>query len=732
MTSARTPAPAVPCSSGQPWPLGASLMTQPGGAGVNFAVVAEHAERVEVCLFDEQGLQETARVALPDQTGGVWHGFVLGLTCGQLYGLRAHGPYAPERGQRFNPAKLLIDPFARALAGDLALLSLERDYLGDPAPNDQVLHAQPDPEDNAARVPKARVLDWAKELRAGAAVAPRPQVAPERTVLYEAHVKGLTQQHPGVPPASRGRFAGLASPAMLAHYQRLGITTLCLLPVQLHITELHLLDKGLRNYWGYNTLGYFMPMPAYASGAFPDERTEFRWMVDQLHKNGLEVVLDVVYNHSAESDTFGPTLSWRGLSNAAWYALDGDGQHLNFSGCGNSFNMGNVGVLQLAMDSLRWWVQAFGVDGFRFDLATSLGRDPALDQRFNPRSGLLAAMAQDPVLAGIKLIAEPWDVGPQGYQLGHFLPPWQEWNDRFRDTSRAFWLGFPVTRGDMARRLTGSSDRFQSNGRDPLASVNLITAHDGMTLADLTAYRDKHNAANGEGNRDGHNHNLSANAAVEGPSSDATVLAMRGEWRRALLATLFCAQGTPQLLAGDELGHSQHGNNNAYCQDNETSWLNWENADTELTAFVAQLIHLRQAHAALRHARWFAGAGPRDADTPADIHWRRPDGLALSAADWNDPLSRSFACLVEVNNPAQAGEAPLERWLLAFHPANESLPFSLPPGDWHWALNSATAVALPQDQWASAPRCRGTARVPPRCVAGWVQTVAAHNTGVEP
>ena len=311
-----TPALAVSCGSGQPWPLGASLMTLRGAAGVNFAVVAEQAARVEVCLFDEQGLQETARFALPARTGSIWHGFVSGLACGQLYGLRAHGPYAPEWGQRFNPAKLLIDPFARALTGDLALLSLERDYLGDPTPNAQVLHAQPDAEDNAARVPKARVVDWAKELEAGAAVAPRPQVAPEQTVLYEAQVKGLTQQHPAVPSAWRGRFAGVASPAMLAHYQRLGITTLCLLPVQLHITELHLLDKGLRNYWGYNTLGYLIPMPTYASGTFADERTEFRWMVDQLHRNGLEVVLDVVYNHSAESDTFGPTLSWRGLGNA--------------------------------------------------------------------------------------------------------------------------------------------------------------------------------------------------------------------------------------------------------------------------------------------------------------------------------------------------------------------------------------------------------------------------------
>jgi glycogen debranching enzyme len=345
---------------------------------------------------------------------------------------------------------------------------------------------------------------------------------------------------------------------------------------------------------------------------------------------------------------------------------------------------------------------------------------------------LLAAMAQDPVLAGIKLIAEPWDVGPDGYQLGHFPAPWQEWNDRFRDTCRAFWLGFSCTRGDMARRLTGSSDRFQPSNRGPLSSVNLVTAHDGMTLADLTAYREKHNAANGEGNRDGHNHNLSANAGVEGPSCDAAVLRLRGEWRRALLATLFCAQGTPQLLAGDALGHSQHGNNNAYCQDNETSWLNWDIADAALTEFVGQLIHLRQSHAALRHARWYSGVGARDPGAPADIHWRRPDGRALSAADWDDTQSRSFACLVEVHDSAQAGQPPAERWLLAFHPESDALVFALPPGTWRWVLNSTTAMVRSQDEWSLAPRCEASAQVPARCVAGWVQAPVGDETGGKP
>lgn len=706
---------------GQPWPLGASLATEQGVAGVNVAVCAPQAQRVELCLYDASGVNETARLDLVAFSDGVWHGFVAGLQAGQLYGLRAHGPYDPAQGLRFNPAHLLIDPFARALVGRTHDLSLERDY-GQPDTRDgPVLHARPDLHDNAERIPKARVLDWAAEHQAGAALTPGPRVPMARTVLYEAHVKGLTQTHPEVAPARRGRFAGVASPAMLAHYRRLGITTVCLLPVQLHVSEAHLLKKGLRNYWGYNTLAYFVPMPSYASGEFANERAEFRYMVDQLHQQGLEVVLDVVYNHSAESDTFGPTLSWRGLDPAHWYALDRAGQHLNFSGCGNSFNMGARGVLQLVMDSLRWWVQVFGVDGFRFDLASSLARDPVLHHAFHPMSGLLAAMGQDPVLAGTKLIAEPWDVGLDGYQLGRFPAPWHEWNDRFRDSSRAFWLGHASTRGEMARRLCGSSDFFQHPGRSPLASINLITTHDGMTLADLTAYREKHNHANGEDNRDGHQHNLSANAGVEGPTPDTGVLAVRGQWRRALLSTLFCAQGVPQLLAGDELGHTQHGNNNAYCQDNDITWLDWAGADPALTGFVADLIHLRQAHAALRHPRWFRGATPPGSEAAPDIAWRLPDGSPVSPGDWDDPASRSLVCLLA---PAEGGAAPDTRWLLVLHPHPQALNVTLPPGHWRLVLDSAHARVLPQAQWAQAAPLSGWLSVPPRAVCVLVQTGA--------
>jgi glycogen operon protein len=708
------------CEPGQSWPLGACCRVDGGRNGVNFAVYSRHAERMELCLFDTQGDLEIARFDLPGCTEGVWHGFVAGLGAGQCYGFHAHGPCKSPAGSRFNPKRLLLDPFARAACGDTRWLALECDAPGPETPSASGPDSLSDQTDNAPRMLKAQVLDWAAERLAGAAVTARPQVPLASTVLYEAHVKGLTQLHPDVPADLRGRYAGLASAPLLVHYQRLGITTLCLLPVQLHIDELHLLNKGLRNYWGYNTLAYFIPEPAYASDGFDNVRDEFRYMVDQLHRHGLEVVLDVVYNHSAESDTFGPTLSWRGLDNASWYALDNAGHYLNFSGCGNSFNLTHPCAVQMVMDSLRWWVEVFGVDGFRFDLATSLGRDPALQHQFNPGSALLGAIAQDPVLAGVKLIAEPWDVGPGGYQLGQFPARWLEWNDIFRDTCRSFWLGFHCTRGDFARRLCGSSDNFDHDGRSPLVSINLITAHDGMTLADLTSYRHKHNLANGEGNQDGHHHNLSANAGVEGPTADEAVQALRGQWRRALLTTLLCSQGIPQLLAGDEFGQSQGGNNNAYCQDNEISWLSWPDADQALINFVAGLVHLRQAHTALRYSRWFrghAGAGPH---SPADIQWRQPDASAMTAADWDDPQSRSLACLIEV---AELAHVATERWLLLWHADREPGVFALPPGRWQLVLDSAAALVLPQSDWRRARDCREHITITAPSVVGLVQRV---------
>jgi glycogen operon protein len=682
-----TPMPPRACLQGQPWPLGATPMTWQGQQGVNLAVFSHHASAVHWCLFDAATGEETQRLPLPECTDGVWHGFLPGLAVGQLYGLRATGPWRPADGHRFNAAKLLIDPYARELAGGASDLSNEVAAAFDASGQEQ-----PDPNDNAARMPKARVVDLARELAAGAAIAPGPRIALDHTVICEAHVKGLTRLHPGVPEHLRGTYAALASAPLLAHYQKLGLTTLCLLPVQHHIDEKHLIELGLTNYWGYNTLAYFVPEPLYAAASASAQavRDEFRAMVDELHRHDLEVVLDVVYNHTAEGGATGPTLSWRGLDNAGTYALDGAGQYLNFTGTGNSVNMGEPRMVQFVMDSLRWWVQAFGVDGFRFDLAATLGRDPALHHQFNPRAALFTAMAQDPVLARVKRIAEPWDVAPGGYQVGAFAPGWQEWNDRFRDIARMYWLGHECTPGQLARRMTGSNDLFHHDGRSPLAGINMVTAHDGFTLADVTAYRFRHNEANGEDNRDGNGENHSANAGVEGPSQDPAVLRQRAAWRRALLATLFLAQGTPQLLAGDEMGHSQQGNNNAYCQDNATSWLDWAQADEALTSFVSALAALRRQHPAFRHPRWFEGHPFHEPGHPyapgGDIVWLRPDGLALSDRDWDDPWERSFSYVIEMGE----GTLPAtERVMVLLHPGDSVLAFTLPQGLWRLALDTA-------------------------------------------
>lgn len=674
---------------GRPWPLGASPAVEDGLSGVNLAVWAPRAARVELCLFDAPDGMETARLALPACTDGIWHGFAPGLSPGQCYGLRAQG-----LGPYFQPERLLIDPWARSLCGPVDALALEC--------------GAPD-GDNAARMPKARVLDWARERAAGKALAPGPRVPMARTVLYEAQVKSLTALHPGVEARQRGCFAGLASPAMLAHFRRLGITTLCLLPVQRCVTERHLLEKGLRNHWGYNTLAYFVPDARLAmDGPAPADdagvRDEFRAMVDALHRAGLEVVLDVVYNHTAESDAQGPVLSWRGLDEANYYAHDGSGALGNPSGCGNTLNLPHPAAVQLVMDSLRWWVQAFGVDGFRFDLATSLGRDHASPGgTFSPRAALLAAIAQDPLLAGRKLIAEPWDIGDGGYRLGEFGARWHEWNDRYRDTVRAWWLGHGCTPGRFAQALTGSSAVFQPGGRTALAGINMVTAHDGFTLADLTAYERKHNLANGEGGADGHNHNLSANGGAEGPSTDPEVNARRARWRRALLGTLFLSQGVPQLLAGDEALHSQQGNNNAYCQDNAITWIDWAAADPGFTDFCAALAQLRGAWPSLRHPSWFTGQAAPGQAWP-DVEWRTFDGQAPGPAYWDDPGARSLVCVITL--PSEGGHAPHRRMLMAFNAHAHDAPLALPDGDWFEHLASA-----PGRTAASTQATRGSVAV---------------------
>ena len=692
-----------PCAASE---LGAHLC----GDGVRFSVWAPDAHGLDVCLFAHSEPIESRRVAMQSAGDGVWSTFVPGLKAGQLYGLRASGPWLPEAGHRFNPAHLLLDPCALAVVGNTERLALQTGHAcADPLHPTQPWHEhQPDPADNAAHMPRCVVVDAQAELAAGLAIAPQPAVASDRVVIYETHVKALTRLRLEVPEHQRGTYAALAHPAMVQHLQRLGITTVCLLPVHQHISERHLNEWALSNHWGYNTLNAFAPEPAYAAATRGKDassaedaaavRAEFRQMVDALHRAGIEVVLDVVFNHTAESDLDGPTLSWRGLGQTRWYAMGERGVPHNFSGTGNSLAFSEPRVLQWVMDSLRWWVQAFGVDGFRFDLAVSLGRDAALGHAFNPRSALLSALVQDPVLRRARLIAEPWDIGPNGHHTGGFETGWLEWNDRFRDGVRAFWLGHPGTRGELATRTCASADLFHQphqSHRLPTASVNMVTAHDGFNLADLTAYRHRHNMANGEDNRDGHGHNLSANGGVEGNTCDTMVLRRRGLWRRALLATLFCAQGTPQLLAGDELGHSQQGNNNSYCQDNKTTWLDWAHADAELTTFVAGLATLRNRYPGLRHGRWFSGEGDQPDHTWPDIAWFNTDGQPMAAEAWQDHERRTLGALITVG---ENSAPPTERLLLVWHAEHGRGQLPLPPGDWTVLLDSAGARVAPSGQ----------------------------------
>jgi glycogen operon protein len=652
---------------GQPYPLGAHW----DGHGVNFALVAPHAHAVELCLFDAAGTQELARLPLPACADGVWHGYLPGAAPGQVYGYRVDGPWAPERGQRFNAHKVLLDPYARMVVGA---------YLGQDGFTDAL--------DNAAIALKARVVDEPYDW--GADTAPR--VAPGATILYEVHVKGFTKLHPDVPPALQGTYAGMAQPAVLDYLDTLGITTVSLMPVHFRADEVRLQQNGLSNYWGYSSIGYFAPETCYWSGQ-PGTTpiSEFRDMVKALHGRGLEVVLDVVYNHTAETDEHGPTLSLRGIDNLLYYHLQPDDPALyeNWTGCGNSLNLSEPRVLQLVMDSLRYWVQEMHVDGFRFDLAPELARS---SQGFSGSAAFLAAVRQDPVLARVKLIAEPWDIGPGGYQLGHFPPGWLEWNDQYRDTMRGFWLQCHEGLGAFAQRFAGSSATFQRDGRGPTASVNFITAHDGFTLRDLVSYDHKHNAANGEDNRDGHGENRSWNCGVEGATDDADVLALRARLQRAMLATLLFSQGTPMLLAGDDIGHTQRGNNNAYCQDNAISWLDWAHADATLVETTRTLIALRRRYAALRYTGW------HDETTMA---WRQPDGTALGAEAWGRCAAIAI-CLH--SDPAS------ETCLLLFNVQPEQVDFVLPEGAWHVAFDS-TGGALP------AHAVSGSMTVPARAVA---------------
>jgi glycogen debranching enzyme len=649
--------------TGRAWPLGACW----DGRGVNFAVYSGHASAVELCLFDAAGVEQSARLPLPAQSGDVWHGYLPGAVPGLVYGLRAHGPWRPDRGHRFNPNKLLLDPWAREIVGRFDWR--DPHFAADPEyPQDM------DRRDNGRQALKARVVhdqafEWRGDKRLFTPLAD--------TLLYEVHVRGFTRRMPGVPEGERGTYAGLASDPAIAHLQRLGVNAVSLLPVHQHLDEQRLVEHGLVNYWGYNTVGFFCPEPRYAATAHP--RDEFRTMVRRLHKAGIEVILDVVYNHTAESDERGPTIAWRGLDNLGWYRLPPHRRsgYDNLTGTGNALDLRHPRVLQMVMDSLRYWVREMHVDGFRFDLAPVLGRGHAGFERDGP---FFKALTQDPLLAGVKLIAEPWDIGPGGYQLGNFPRGWLEWNDRFRDTTRAFWLGGDCTRGEFALRLAGSSDLFQPRRRAPGESVNYVVSHDGFTLADLVSYDLRHNEANLEGNRDGHGHNLSWNCGWEGPTDDPEVLAVRGRLQRALLATVLLAQGTPMLAAGDELGHGQRGNNNPYCQDDETTWIDWASADEPLIGFTARVIALRRRWLPLAE-RWYSGLP--DVHGRHDLTWLRRTGEPLTADEWNNRTSRILGALIGA--PGRTTE-PL---LLLVNARDEDTGFHLPPGDWHAVLDTA-------------------------------------------
>ncbi|MDP8904347.1 MAG: glycogen debranching protein GlgX [Chloroflexota bacterium] len=606
--------------AGQPYPLGATY----DGLGVNFSLFSEAAERVELCLFDDDGVE--TRIDLPEVTGFVWHGYVPQLAPGQRYGYRVYGRWAPAEGRRCNPAKLLLDPYAKAISGSVEWDRAVYPYRAG-APDEA------DETDSAPFVPRSVVInpffDWSDDRP--------PRHTANETIIYETHLRGLTMLHPGVPAELRGSYAGLAHPVVLEYLQALGVTTVELLPVHQFVHHEHLLEKGLRNYWGYDSIGYFAPHNEYAgTGQLSEQVAEFKGMVKALHQAGLEVILDVVYNHTAEGNHLGPMLSFKGIDNQAYYRLvpDDPRYYMDYTGTGNTLNVRHPHTLQLIMDSLRYWVMEMHVDGFRFDLASALARGFHEVDRL---SAFFDLIQQDPIVSQVKLIAEPWDVGEGGYQVGNFPPHWSEWNGRYRDTVRDFWRRAPEPLGDLAYRLTGSSDLYETTGRRPYASVNFVTAHDGFTLADLVSYNQKHNEANGEGNRDGTDDNRSWNCGVEGPTDDPAVLALRRRQQRNFLATLLLSQGMPMLLGGDEIGRTQRGNNNAYCQDNEISWYDWASADEALLEFTARLAALRRDHPVLRRRRWFQG---RDihGEGIGDLVWFTPEGVEMSEDEWRGGL----------------------------------------------------------------------------------------------
>ncbi|WP_433586780.1 glycogen debranching protein GlgX [Microbacterium hydrocarbonoxydans] len=651
---------------GSAYPLGATF----DGQGTNFALFSEGAERVELCLFDENGREQ--RVDLAEVDAFVWHGYLPSLQPGQLYGYRVHGPYDPAHGKRFNPNKLLLDPYAKAVSGRVEWGQSAFGYdFGDPDSRND--------DDSAAAMVKGVVVnpffEWAGDRP--------PKIPYAQSVIYEAHVKGLTERHPDVPDALRGRYAGIAHPAIIEHLTRLGVTAIELMPVHQFLDDSVLEEKGLSNYWGYNTLAFFAPHNAYSSsGERGQQVQEFKAMVRALHAAGIEVILDVVYNHTAEGNHLGPTLSLRGIDNEAYYRLEEDQRYYtDYTGTGNSLNAGNPHALQLIMDSLRYWVTEMHVDGFRFDLASTLAREFYDVDRL---STFFELVQQDPIVSQVKLIAEPWDVGPGGYQVGNFPPQWTEWNGKYRDTVRDFWRGEPQALGEFASRLTGSADLYEHSGRRPVASINFVTAHDGFTLRDLVSYNDKHNDANGEGNADGESHNRSDNMGAEGPTDDPAINRRRARQQRNFLATLLLSQGVPMISHGDELGRTQGGNNNGYAQDNETTWIDWGAADTPLIEFTAALTRLRSAHPIFRRSRFFNGRPVRvaDGERVPDVVWLRPDAVTMQPEDWDSGFGRAIGMFLNgqgIRERDERGQPVADlNFLVYFNSGDDPVEVTLP------------------------------------------------------
>lgn len=667
--------------SGRPYPLGARW----DGEGTNFALFSEHGSNVWLCLFDEN--EETQRIEVTSRTGFVWHVYVDGVRPGTRYGYRVDGEYAPDRGHRFNSAKLLIDPYARALSGQVDWSQSVLDY----EPPDDSEELTPDSRDDAAGIPKGIVVDESFDWEGDR----YPTRSLAETVICEAHVKGMTALREDVPTDLRGTYLGLAQPVVIDHLKRLGVTAVELLPIHAFVDDEFLVDRGFRQYWGYNTIGFFAPEARYRASSDPGaEVREFKEMVKALHGSGIEVLLDVVYNHTAEGGFLGPTMSFRGIDNLSYYrfAPDDPTVYENWAGTGNTVNAAHPRVLQLIVDSLRYWVQEMHVDGFRFDLAPVLGRDPV---DFDAGAAFFDIVRQDPVLAaaGTKLIAEPWDLGPNGYQLGRFPEGWSEWNDKFRDSVRGFWLGHGTPLSELSRRLSGSSDEFDHSGRNPTASVNFVTAHDGFTLNDLVSYDEKHNEDNGEENRDGHDHNLSANHGEEGPTDDPEINALRNRQRKNLLATLFVSRGVPMFCAGDDVGHSQSGNNNAYCQDNEIGWVNWTLAPgvEDLGTIISELTAMRAELPALRRTSYHDRYDPDRWDNEA-LSWFNPAGEPMSLEDWENHELRAITMRIDSSHH---DEADGDDMLVLLNGEVESVDFTLPGAidadDIAWQVRFTTA-----------------------------------------